>query len=44
MYLFIMKLYKNVFQPEIGPSLSFIGFVQPTSGGLLSSNFFNTVS
>lgn len=31
-----IKLFKNVFAPEIGPSLAFIGFVQPASGGLLS--------
>ncbi|XP_062588852.1 flavin-containing monooxygenase 5-like [Saccostrea cucullata] len=29
-------LYKNVFHPEIGHSLAFIGFTQPASGGLLS--------
>ena len=31
-----IKLFKNVFAPEIGHSLAFIGFVQPASGGLLS--------
>lgn len=31
-----IKLFKNVFAPEIGASLAFIGFVQPASGGLLS--------
>lgn len=31
-----IKLFKHVFVPEIGASLAFIGFVQPTSGGLLS--------
>ncbi|XP_062592573.1 flavin-containing monooxygenase 5-like [Saccostrea cucullata] len=31
-----IKLYKNVFHPEIGHSLAFIGFTQPASGGLLS--------
>jgi dimethylaniline monooxygenase (N-oxide forming) len=25
-----------VFSPEIGPSLAFIGFVQPASGGVLT--------
>ncbi|XP_067948329.1 flavin-containing monooxygenase 5-like [Watersipora subatra] len=30
-----LKLYKNVFSPKIGPELAFIGFVQPTSGGIL---------
>lgn len=30
------KLYKNVFSPEVGHSLAFIGFVQPASGGILS--------
>ncbi|KNC80467.1 hypothetical protein SARC_07170 [Sphaeroforma arctica JP610] len=28
-------LYKNVFSPTVGPSLAFIGFVQPASGGVL---------
>jgi dimethylaniline monooxygenase (N-oxide forming) len=32
----ILDLYKHVFHPEVGESLSFIGFVQPTSGGLLT--------
>jgi dimethylaniline monooxygenase (N-oxide forming) len=31
-----LELYKNVFSPEIGPSLAFIGFVQPASGGVLT--------
>lgn len=31
-----IRLYKNVFNPEIGHSLAFIGFAQPASGGLLS--------
>ncbi|XP_069104183.1 flavin-containing monooxygenase 5-like isoform X2 [Argopecten irradians] len=31
-----VKLYKSVFNPDIGPSLAFIGFVQPASGGVLS--------
>ncbi|BFZ00517.1 hypothetical protein BsWGS_03556 [Bradybaena similaris] len=31
-----MQLYRNVFLPEIGASLAFIGFVQPASGGLLT--------
>lgn len=31
-----MKLLKNVFAPEIGASLAFVGFTQPASGGLLS--------
>lgn len=31
-----IKLYKNVFSTSIGPSLAFIGFAQPASGGLLS--------
>lgn len=31
-----IRLYKNVFSPEIGPSMAFIGFVQPASGGVLS--------
>ena len=30
-----VDLYKTVFSPDIGPSLAFIGFVQPASGGLL---------
>lgn len=30
------QLYKNVFSPEIGGSLAFIGFVQPASGGVLT--------
>ncbi|XP_025079569.1 dimethylaniline monooxygenase [N-oxide-forming] 5-like isoform X2 [Pomacea canaliculata] len=31
-----IKLYKNVFSPALGPSLAFIGFVQPASGGVLT--------
>ncbi|KAJ8309767.1 hypothetical protein KUTeg_011632 [Tegillarca granosa] len=31
-----IKLFKNVFHPETGHSLAFIGFVQPASGGILS--------
>lgn len=31
-----VKLYKNVFSPDIGHSLAFIGFVQPASGGVLT--------
>jgi len=31
-----LELYKNVFSPAIGPSLAFIGFVQPASGGIIS--------
>ncbi|XP_070539185.1 flavin-containing monooxygenase 5-like isoform X2 [Ptychodera flava] len=31
-----IKLYKNVFSPELDHTLSFIGFLQPASGGLLS--------
>lgn len=31
-----LSLYKNVFSPKIGPSLAFVGFVQPASGGILS--------
>ncbi|KAH9490256.1 Cyclopentanone 1,2-monooxygenase (CPMO) [Bulinus truncatus] len=31
-----MQLYKNVFAPEIGYSLAFIGFVQPASGGIIT--------
>ncbi|XP_048744656.2 flavin-containing monooxygenase 5-like isoform X2 [Ostrea edulis] len=30
-----INLYKNVFNPDIGHTLAFIGFVQPASGGLL---------
>lgn len=30
-----ISLYKNVFSPEIGSSVAFIGFVQPASGGIL---------
>ncbi|ESP00865.1 hypothetical protein LOTGIDRAFT_172967 [Lottia gigantea] len=31
-----IRLYKNVFSPDIGSSLAFIGFVQPASGGVLT--------
>lgn len=31
-----LQLYKNVFSPEIGQTLAFIGFVQPASGGVLT--------
>ncbi|CAH1781107.1 unnamed protein product [Owenia fusiformis] len=31
-----ISLFKNVFAPKIGPTLAFIGFVQPASGGVLS--------
>ena len=31
-----IRLYKNVFSTAIGSSLAFIGFLQPTSGGLLT--------
>ena len=31
----MIYLYKNVFAPEIGKTLAFIGFVQPFSGGIL---------
>ena len=31
-----LQLYKNVFSPEVGSSLAFIGFVQPASGGVLT--------
>ena len=31
-----LKLYKNVFSPEVGRGLAFVGFVQPASGGILS--------
>lgn len=34
--LFCFQLYKNVFSPDIGNSLAFIGFVQPASGGVLT--------
>lgn len=30
-----INLFKSVFSPDIGPSLAFIGFIQPASGGLL---------
>ncbi|WAR28557.1 FMO5-like protein [Mya arenaria] len=30
-----IKLYKSVFSPDIGRSLAFIGFVQPSSGGVI---------
>jgi dimethylaniline monooxygenase (N-oxide forming) len=31
-----LDLYKYVFSPDVGPSLAFIGFVQTTTGGILS--------
>ncbi|XP_052216165.1 flavin-containing monooxygenase 5-like isoform X2 [Dreissena polymorpha] len=31
-----VKLFKNVFSPDVGGSLAFIGFVQPASGGVLT--------
>ena len=31
-----IRLFKNVFSPSVGPTLAFIGFLQPTSGGLLT--------
>ena len=31
-----INLYKNVFSPRFGQSLSFIGFIQPSSGGLVT--------
>jgi len=31
-----LQLYKNVFSPDIGSGLAFIGFVQPASGGVLT--------
>jgi hypothetical protein len=34
--LCLFQLFKNVFNPDIGQSLAFIGFVQPASGGVLS--------
>lgn len=34
----VLQLYKNVFSPEIGHSLAFIGFIQPASGGILTSS------
>ena len=30
------QLYKNVFCPDVGSTLAFIGFVQPASGGVLT--------
>ncbi|KAJ3417566.1 hypothetical protein HDV05_000023 [Chytridiales sp. JEL 0842] len=30
-----LHLFKNMISPSIGPSLALIGFVQPTSGGIL---------
>ena len=30
-----LSLYKQVFNPQIGDRLAFIGFVQPSSGGIL---------
>lgn len=35
-YISPLQLFKNIFSPDIGSSLAFIGFVQPASGGLLS--------
>lgn len=35
-FFFSWQLYKNVFSPALGPSLAFIGFVQPASGGVLT--------
>ena len=35
-FFFNLKLYKNVYNPHIGHSLAFIGFIQPTSGGILA--------
>jgi dimethylaniline monooxygenase (N-oxide forming) len=32
----VLQLYKNVFDPEVGHSLAFIGFLQPASGGILT--------
>ena len=32
----VLTLFKNVFCPEVGASLGFVGFVQPASGGILS--------
>ena len=32
--ILVLKLYKQVFQPQIGNSLGFIGFAQPSSGGV----------
>lgn len=31
-----INLYKNVFSPKYGHSLGFIGFIQPSSGGLMT--------
>lgn len=31
-----ITLFKNVFSPAVGPTLAFIGFVQPASGGVLT--------
>lgn len=30
------KLFKQVFHPRIGKSLAFLGFIQPSSGGLIT--------
>lgn len=35
-FIDILQLYKNVFSPDIGSSLAFIGFVQEASGSILS--------
>ncbi|KAH3779968.1 hypothetical protein DPMN_157777 [Dreissena polymorpha] len=32
----VFQLFKNVFSPDVGGSLAFIGFVQPASGGVLT--------
>ena len=32
----VLQLYKNVFNPDVGHSLAFIGFIQPASGGILT--------
>ena len=32
----VLQLYKNVFHPDTGHSLAFIGFVQPSTGGILA--------
>eukprot|EP00002_Diphylleia_rotans_P023753 TRINITY_DN4674_c0_g2_i1.p1 TRINITY_DN4674_c0_g2~~TRINITY_DN4674_c0_g2_i1.p1 ORF type:complete len:523 (-),score=99.94 TRINITY_DN4674_c0_g2_i1:186-1754(-) len=31
-----IRLYKNAFCPDLGHSIGFIGFIQPSSGGVLS--------
>ena len=35
-FINFFQMYENVFVPSVGPSLAFIGFVQPASGGVLS--------